>query len=191
MAVEKYGKKYVGREHGAGGRAGAKGFPVSYALAESLEGIARAWRGSRNRSASSRRTARSSTSARRWRSRSWRRRSSGSRRTAPNEFYEGETAKRFAAEMAKHGGIITEADLKNYKAIERTPLTGKYTDYTDHHRAAVELRRHRAARDARHPRRHRLREGRRRLRVAPFITWPRRCAAPTPIATSTSAIRRS
>jgi gamma-glutamyltranspeptidase/glutathione hydrolase len=47
-----------------------------------------------------------------------------------NEFYEGETAKRFAAEMAKHGGIITEADLKNYKAIERTPLRGKYKNYT-------------------------------------------------------------
>ena len=47
-----------------------------------------------------------------------------------NEFYEGETAKRFAAEMAKHGGIITEADLKDYKAIERTPLKGKYKNYT-------------------------------------------------------------
>ena len=47
-----------------------------------------------------------------------------------NEFYEGETAKRFAAEMAKHGGIISEADLKNYKAIERTPLKGKYKNYT-------------------------------------------------------------
>ena len=35
----------------------------------------------------------------------------------------------------------------------------------DHHVAAVELRRHRAARDARHPRGHRLREGGRRLGV--------------------------
>ena len=48
----------------------------------------------------------------------------------PNEFYEGETAKRFAEEMAKHGGIITLADLKNYKAIERTPLQGAYKGYT-------------------------------------------------------------
>ena len=47
-----------------------------------------------------------------------------------SEFYEGETAKRFAAEMAKHGGIITLADLNNYKAIERTPLRGKYKNYT-------------------------------------------------------------
>ena len=40
----------------------------------------------------------------------------------PKGFYEGETATRFAAEMAKHGGIISTTDLKNYKAIERTPL---------------------------------------------------------------------
>ena len=51
-------------------------------------------------------------------------------RNGANEFYEGETAKRFAFEMAKHGGIITEQDLKNYKAIERTPLKGKYKNYT-------------------------------------------------------------
>jgi gamma-glutamyltranspeptidase/glutathione hydrolase len=48
----------------------------------------------------------------------------------PGEFYEGETAKRFADEMAKHGGLITLSDLKNYKAVERTPLQGRYKDYT-------------------------------------------------------------
>jgi gamma-glutamyltranspeptidase / glutathione hydrolase len=48
----------------------------------------------------------------------------------PNEFYEGETAKRFAEEMAKHGGLITLDDLKAYKAIERAPLQGAYKGYT-------------------------------------------------------------
>ncbi len=48
----------------------------------------------------------------------------------PNEFYEGETAERFAEEMTKHGGLISTADLKNYKAIERTPLQGTYRGYT-------------------------------------------------------------
>jgi gamma-glutamyltranspeptidase/glutathione hydrolase len=46
------------------------------------------------------------------------------------EFYEGETAKRFADEMEKHGGLITLSDLKNYSAVERAPLTGKYKNYT-------------------------------------------------------------
>ena len=48
----------------------------------------------------------------------------------PAEFYEGETAHRFADEMARHGGLITLSDLKNYKAIERTPLEGTYKGYT-------------------------------------------------------------
>jgi gamma-glutamyltranspeptidase / glutathione hydrolase len=51
-------------------------------------------------------------------------------KNGPSEFYQGETAKRFAGEMAKHGGIISLADLANYKAVERTPLTGTYRDYT-------------------------------------------------------------
>jgi gamma-glutamyltranspeptidase/glutathione hydrolase len=46
-----------------------------------------------------------------------------------NEFYEGETAQKFAAEMAKNGGLITLADLKDYKAAERKPLIGKYKNY--------------------------------------------------------------
>jgi gamma-glutamyltranspeptidase/glutathione hydrolase len=48
----------------------------------------------------------------------------------PGEFYEGETARRLAEEMARHGGLITLSDLKNYKAIERTPLEGTYKGYT-------------------------------------------------------------
>ena len=47
----------------------------------------------------------------------------------PNDFYEGETAKRLAAEMTAHGGAITLDDLKNFKAVERVPLEGKYRGY--------------------------------------------------------------
>jgi gamma-glutamyltranspeptidase/glutathione hydrolase len=44
-------------------------------------------------------------------------------------FYEGKTAKQFAAEMTSHGGLITESDLKGYKVAERTPLTGNYKGF--------------------------------------------------------------
>ena len=44
-------------------------------------------------------------------------------------FYEGATAKRLASEMAAHGGLITEEDLKAYKVGERAPLTGAYKGY--------------------------------------------------------------
>ncbi len=42
------------------------------------------------------------------------------------EFYEGETGRRLAGEMARHGGLVTLSDLQQYRAVERTPLTGKY-----------------------------------------------------------------
>jgi gamma-glutamyltranspeptidase/glutathione hydrolase len=45
------------------------------------------------------------------------------------DFYEGETAKRLAAEMAANGGLVTLEDLKNYQAAERVPVTGKYKGY--------------------------------------------------------------
>ena len=44
-------------------------------------------------------------------------------------FYEGATAKELAAEMQAHGGLISEADLKDYKVIERSPLEGAYRDF--------------------------------------------------------------
>lgn len=47
-----------------------------------------------------------------------------------DEFYLGETAHIYADAMAANGGLITLDDLKNYKAVERTPLTGKYRNYT-------------------------------------------------------------
>ena len=44
-------------------------------------------------------------------------------------FYGGETAKKLAAEMTAHGGLITESDLRSYKVVERAPLTGTYHGY--------------------------------------------------------------
>ncbi len=41
-------------------------------------------------------------------------------------FYEGKTAQLIIAEMKRGNGIITLNDLKNYKVIERTPLSFNY-----------------------------------------------------------------
>ncbi|MEP7355221.1 MAG: gamma-glutamyltransferase, partial [Acidobacteriota bacterium] len=46
-----------------------------------------------------------------------------------DEFYQGETAKILALEMAKHHGLITVQDLQSYQAVERVPLTGTYKGY--------------------------------------------------------------
>ncbi|MEO0249412.1 MAG: gamma-glutamyltransferase, partial [candidate division WOR-3 bacterium] len=47
----------------------------------------------------------------------------------PREFYEGETAKLIAEEMVAGGGLITLEDLKNYRAVEREPLSASYRGY--------------------------------------------------------------
>jgi gamma-glutamyltranspeptidase/glutathione hydrolase len=129
IAVTKYGKRTWAENMAPAVELATKGFPVSYPLAEGLKG--------------SRSLASSPESKRIFQK-------NGSffdigetltqpelaqtlariSKNGPSEFYEGETARRFAAEMASHGGIITLDDLKNYKAIERTPLSGTYHGYT-------------------------------------------------------------
>ena len=50
-------------------------------------------------------------------------------RDGAKAFYEGEIAKKIVAEMQKHGGLISAEDMKNYRAIERAPVTGNYRGY--------------------------------------------------------------
>ena len=44
-------------------------------------------------------------------------------------FYEGPVAHKLAEDMRTHGGLITEKDLADYKAIDRPALVGKYKNY--------------------------------------------------------------
>lgn len=44
-------------------------------------------------------------------------------------FYEGPIAQAIVAEMAQHQGLMTEADFKNYRVVEREPLRGDYRGY--------------------------------------------------------------
>jgi len=127
LALSKYGRKKWADVLAPAIELASKGFPVSYTLAESLH---------------SRSLARSPESKRIYQK-------DGAfyeiddtlklpelaatlsriSKNGANEFYEGETARRFAAEMEKNGGLITLADLKDYKAVERAPVTGKYKNY--------------------------------------------------------------
>jgi gamma-glutamyltranspeptidase/glutathione hydrolase len=45
-------------------------------------------------------------------------------------FYRGEIAKKIAADMEDNGGIITFADMAQYRAIERAPVMGSYRGHT-------------------------------------------------------------
>ena len=44
----------------------------------------------------------------------------------PDAFYKGWIADSIDAQMARNGGIISKADLADYKAVERAPVTGKF-----------------------------------------------------------------
>src|SRR6266850_411797 len=129
LAVTRYGKRKWAENMAPAVELASKGFPVSFALSEGLKR-------SKNLAASpeSKRIFQKNgafydvgeTLAQPELAQTLERIS----KNGPSEFYEGETARRLAEEMSKHGGIISLADLRSYKAIERTPLSGKYRHYT-------------------------------------------------------------
>jgi gamma-glutamyltranspeptidase/glutathione hydrolase len=47
-------------------------------------------------------------------------------------FYEGETAELIAEQFQANGGLITEADLAEYQAVERAPVSTTYRGYEVH-----------------------------------------------------------
>jgi len=51
------------------------------------------------------------------------------RDNGPDGFYAGETAELIVAEMQRGGGIMTAADLANYRAAWREPITFDYRGY--------------------------------------------------------------
>lgn len=50
-------------------------------------------------------------------------------RDGAKAFYDGPIGAAIVAEAKAHGGLITAADLKNYKVVERVPVTGMYRGY--------------------------------------------------------------
>ncbi len=100
------------------------GFEVSYGLAESIRGSAKL-----AQSPESRRIFSSATVGDTLRQPDLANVLGRIATSGAKDFYEGETAKTLAAEMARNGGLITLEDLKNYAPIERRPLTGTYKGY--------------------------------------------------------------
>jgi gamma-glutamyltranspeptidase/glutathione hydrolase len=48
----------------------------------------------------------------------------------PDDFYHGKLAQELVADLKKGGGLITLDDLAQYKVEERTPVIGKFHNYT-------------------------------------------------------------
>src|ERR1035438_3146595 len=128
-AIKKYGRKPWAELVHPAVELAAKGFPVSYGLAQSL-------RGTRGLSAF--------PESKRIFLKNGKFYEAGELLVQPElartlerveklgstDFYQGETARLLAKDMAAHGGLITEADLKGYTVHERAPLIGAYRGYT-------------------------------------------------------------
>jgi gamma-glutamyltranspeptidase / glutathione hydrolase len=128
LAHRKYGtRKWADLLEPAAGLA-TRGFPVSYALAESLKAA-----GNLPQDAESKRIflkggvywSAGETLAQPELARTLTRIA----QNGAKEFYEGETALKLADAVSRHSGLITLSDLKNYSAVERAPLTGTYRGY--------------------------------------------------------------
>jgi len=50
-------------------------------------------------------------------------------KNGPSSFYDGPIAQTIAAAVQAAGGVMTADDLKRYRAIERTPVRGRYRGY--------------------------------------------------------------
>jgi gamma-glutamyltranspeptidase/glutathione hydrolase len=50
-------------------------------------------------------------------------------KSGPRAFYQGPIAEKIASAVRSAGGVMTVADLKAYRAVERTPLRGRYHGY--------------------------------------------------------------
>jgi gamma-glutamyltranspeptidase/glutathione hydrolase len=129
LAHRKYARRPWAADLAPAIRLAAKGFPLSYAMTEQMRG--------------SRGLARDPESTRIWLkggtfyqpgdvlvlpdlARTLQRLA----RNGADEFYTGQTATRLADAMRAHGGLVTMADLAAYRAVERTPLTGRYRNHT-------------------------------------------------------------
>ncbi|MCU1274100.1 MAG: gamma-glutamyltransferase [Bryobacterales bacterium] len=129
LAHEKYGRKKWSELVDPAVRLASDGFPVSYGLARSL----RSQRGLSGFPESNRiflRDGKYYEAGERLVQADLARTLERIRDRGGKDFYEGETARLLAADMQAHGGLIALDDLKNYKAIERQPLSGSYRGYT-------------------------------------------------------------
>jgi gamma-glutamyltranspeptidase / glutathione hydrolase len=129
LALKKYGRRTWAESLAPAVQLAAKGIAVSYALAESLKdsrALARDPESNRIFQRDGQFFEVGDTLVQPELGRTLERIAS----RGPDEFYKGETARRFADEMARHGGLTSLADLASYTAIERTPLQGAYKGYT-------------------------------------------------------------
>jgi len=125
FASKKYGRKKWAELLAPAVELAAKGFPVSYGLAQSLRGAKKLaqfpeskhifLKGGLFYQPGERLVQPELAATLR-----------GLAATGARDFYEGETARRLVTAMQANGGLWTARDLADYTVVERKPLTGRY-----------------------------------------------------------------
>jgi gamma-glutamyltranspeptidase/glutathione hydrolase len=129
LAHERYGRLAWADLVAPAQRLASEGFPLTGGLARSLEGALRSFR---SYPASRQKFSRDGVpyqAGEVWTQPDLARTLERVRLQGRDGFYRGETARLIAEEMRRGGGLITEADLADYTAKERTPVTGTYRDF--------------------------------------------------------------
>lgn len=127
LALKKYGRRTWREVAAAAVRLAREGIPLTPAMAGEFAGLRGAW--SSNRAAAAvflKRDGSAYASGERWRQPDLARTLQRLQRRGRDGFYRGTTARRLAADMRRHGGLITEQDLAGYMAQERPPVRGTY-----------------------------------------------------------------
>jgi gamma-glutamyltranspeptidase/glutathione hydrolase len=129
LAHERYGRLAWADLVAPAQQLAAEGFPLTQGLARSLEGALRSFR---SYPASRQKFSRDGVPYKEgevWAQPDLARTLERIRLQGRDGFYRGETARLIAEEMRRGGGLITEADLADYVAKERTPVTGTYRGF--------------------------------------------------------------
>jgi gamma-glutamyltranspeptidase / glutathione hydrolase len=129
-ASQKYGKRPWADLVGPAAELASKGFPLSYAQAQSLRGGGRGLARFPESNRIFLRNGKFYEPGETFVQPDLARTLDRIARLGAKDFYEGETARLLAEDMKAHGGLITLDDLRKYAAIERQPITGTYHGYT-------------------------------------------------------------
>jgi gamma-glutamyltranspeptidase / glutathione hydrolase len=125
LALKRFGTKNWSALTAPAVKLSEEGFQLSPALAEAFASLERDWQ----KYPSSGKVFRNFKAGQTWKQADLARTLRRIQQEGRAGFYSGETAQMIAADMGKHGGLITEEDLAKYEARERKPIHGTYRGF--------------------------------------------------------------
>ena len=130
LALKRFGTKSWNELTAHAVQLAERGFPVSPAMAKAFERLKEDWeKYPPSAKVFLKRNGATFEAGETWRQRDLAKTLRRIQKNGRPGFYSGETARRIAADMRKHGGLITVKDLAAYEARERKPIRGTYRGF--------------------------------------------------------------